>query len=419
MPRKSRRNGFGTIISVGTATRPAFVIRWFEGSKRKQKSGFNTRTDAAEALARVRVGLGDGTLVEKRKATVAFDAVARDWLRLKSAPNLRSHDDNLERYEKHVAPFFGDCPLTAVTPTRILEFRAKLQASMVSRKRRGEDGKVRTVETKMAPRTVNLILALVRVILRFAVRLKHIPISPIASLDRGELMLSVEKTKMAPPIEDAAAAGRLLAAVREIGEETNRPSIYPLLATLLYTGARRGEAAGLIWPDVDFPRRMITIRHSYSGPTKSAKHRQVPMPPELVDILKAYKVADPWKRDLVFPDSTGEMYSPDSKVPQTVLWAALERAGLPRIRIHDLRHAYASFMLMAGSGLADVQDNLGHSTPVLTKETYGHLAEGHRIREASRISFPAPPPTAKVLPFVAPAPDASNDVPDAKRLVRG
>src|SRR4029079_10178626 len=111
------------------ATNPAFAIRWWEGSRRKQKSGFRTRTDAADALARIRTGLGDGTLVDRRRAAIGIDETAHQWLDLHSKPNLRSHPDNEERYRKHVGPFFGDCPLAAVTATRVLEFRAKLQMS--------------------------------------------------------------------------------------------------------------------------------------------------------------------------------------------------------------------------------------------------------------------------------------------------
>jgi len=105
--RRRRRSGFGYIISKGTTSHPAFVIRWYEGTNRKQKSGFTTRTAAAEGLARVRTGLGDGTLVTKRRAVVGFDKVAKEWLELHSKPNLRSHDDNQERYVKHLEPFFG------------------------------------------------------------------------------------------------------------------------------------------------------------------------------------------------------------------------------------------------------------------------------------------------------------------------
>ncbi len=57
-----------------------------------------------------------------------------------------------------------------------------------------------------------------------------------------------------------------------------------------------------------------------------------------------------------------------------VLHAACDAAGVVRMRIHDLRHAHASLWLMAGGSIADVQRNLGHSTPVLTVNTYGHIA---------------------------------------------
>src|SRR4051812_15383998 len=216
MSRRARRNGFGTIIATGTTTHPAFVIRWWEGSRRKKKSGFRTRTDASEALARIRTGLGDGTLVEKRRAAIGFDEIAKQWLELHSKPNLRSHADNDERYRKHVAPFFGDCPLAAVTPTRILELRAKLQARMIARKYRDASGKVSIVETRMAAPTVNQVMALVRSILRFAVANGHIPASPTDRLGRGKLMLPIEHPKKPPPIERPEDVGRLLGALRQI-----------------------------------------------------------------------------------------------------------------------------------------------------------------------------------------------------------
>src|SRR3569833_1420392 len=98
MAKRARRNGFGTIISTGTTTNPAFAIRWWEGSRRKQQSGFRRRTDAAEALARVRTGLGDGTLVEKRRAGIGFDEVARQWHDLHSRATLRTNELNEMNY---------------------------------------------------------------------------------------------------------------------------------------------------------------------------------------------------------------------------------------------------------------------------------------------------------------------------------
>jgi len=403
MARRARRNGFGTIIATGTTTRPAFVIRWWEGSRRKKKSGFRTRTEAAEALSRVRAGLGDGTLVEKRKAAIAFSTIAEDWLRLHSAPNLRSHADNLARYERHVKPFFGDAPLTTITPTRILELRAKLKSTVVVRKHhREEDGKHRAIETKLAPRTVNLILALVRSILRFAVASGHVPASPTDRLGRGKLMLPIEQSKLAPPIDNAEDVGKLLAAMREIGEATHRPSLFPLFATLAFTGMRRGEAFGLSWSDVDLSRRLVSIRRSYDGVTKSGRHRTVPVPGELVSILREWRLRAPRGSDgLVFPDdATGAMVSANATFPQGALWSALKRVGLRRIRLHDLRHQCVAAFLMAGGSIYDASKNLGHASVAFTAAVYGHLSGDHRVAESDRLSFKIPAQaTGIVLPF--------------------
>ena len=365
MTRRQRRSGFGTVISTGTATHPAFMIRWFESQRRKQQSGFASRTAAMEALARVRVGLGDGTLVEKRRASISFDAVARQWLALHSKPNLRSHRHNVFRYERHVAPVLGAAPLSAVTPTRILGLRQKLQADV-------------------SAATVNRVLALVRTILNHAVAAGHIGTSPIARLGRGRLMLAVERGKLAPPIEKAGDVGRLLAAVAEIERESGRAGLHALFATLVYTGCRRGEVLGLRWGDVDLDRRILTVRRSYAGLTKSGKHRTVPIAPPLADILRAHRAGA--RGELVFPSASGGMHSPNAKL-EDVLFSALERIGHPRIRVHDLRHVFASHFVMSGGDIFTLQRILGHSSPQLTSDTYAHLSSGHMATAADRVSF--------------------------------
>lgn len=76
-------------------------------------------------------------------------------------------------------------------------------------------------------------------------------------------------------------------------------------------GHAKGKPCACAWPDVDFKNRMVTIRHSYEGTSKSGRHRTVPIPPELVKILQEHKLADPWNggpRRLVFPNDSGEMW---------------------------------------------------------------------------------------------------------------
>jgi integrase len=389
--RSSRRSFFGTIYSTGTTTHPRFSIRWYEGKARRKRSGFKSRTDAAEALARVRAGLSDGTLIEKRRARISLDKAASEWLKLHSKPNLRSHDDNEERYRRHVKPYLGGVPLSAVSPGRILELRAKLQ-----RKTRTIGKGEEAVQRHLANRTINLTMALVRSILRFAVANGHILAAPTDRIGRGKLMLAVEKSKLAPPIGTAEEVGRLLEAVRQIGEETHRPGLYGLFATLVYTGLRRGEACGLRWADVDLQRRLIMVRRSYDEHTKSGKERLVPVSAELVPILEQHKLADPWNGSLVFPGDDGKLMSPDVRL-RKVMWDACDRCKLHRIRVHDLRHVFASYFVMSGGDIFTLQRILGHSTPQITSDTYAHLSPTHLAGVADRVSFPAPKRSANVI----------------------
>lgn len=354
------------MIDEGTPTNPSFTIRWREGSRRRGKRGYKTVREAQEALARIRAGRADGVLEARRPTTLTFTKAGKEWLMLHSKPNLRSHDDNQERWDNHVCPFFGDIPLVQVTPTRILEFRAHLQAK----------------KTALAPATINRCLALVRSVLKFAVVAGHIPASPTDAVGRGKLMLKTPHLKLAPPFDNVEEVGRLLAVTEQMF-----PRLHGLIATALYTGMRKGELCGLHWRDVDTKRKFITVRRSYDGLTKSGKTREVPIPPELAQILAQHRLACPFKGELAFPDDAGEMMSTNVRL-QRPLAKALEKAELRTIRFHDLRHAYASFYLMAGGTIVDLQRNLGHSTPVLTTETYGHLSPDHRVKEAARISFP-------------------------------
>jgi integrase len=100
----------------------------------------------------------------------------------------------------------------------------------------------------------------------------------------------------------------------------------------------------------------------------------------------------------VFPDDGGAMIARFDQQWQQTLGAALDRAGLPRLTLHQLRHAYASFFVMSGGSIFDLQRNLGHSSVMLTSEVYAHLSPDHRLSDAQRISYPEPQPAA-VIPL--------------------
>ena len=157
-----------------------------------------------------------------------------------------------------------------------------------------------------------------------------------------------------------------------------KPEYYPLFFLLSRTGMRIGEALALQWPDVLLAEKKIRVRQSWGSGSyttpKSGRTRIVPLTPDLhsmLSVLKsAHTISDP-KQSLVFPgkagnpQSAGNLYS-RAHVP------VLMRAGLRHIRIHDLRHTYATLLLREGCPLVDVSKLLGHSTVNLTAQTYYH-----------------------------------------------
>jgi integrase len=152
-----------------------------------------------------------------------------------------------------------------------------------------------------------------------------------------------------------------------------------LLWFALATGARAGEQLALKWSDIAWTEPAASVRFRRScrkgvtGPTKSKHHRSVPLPPELADALLEAR-NDAGARELVFVDRQnrqlrlGQLHS--------ALERTLKRAQLRKVRWHDLRHSFASHLVMAGVALMVVQQRLGHTTIAMTMR-YSHLDPDH------------------------------------------
>lgn len=116
-------------------------------------------------------------------------------------------------------------------------------------------------------------------------------------------------------------------------------------------------------------------------PKSARSRRTVPIPPETIEILKEQresnnrdrrKAGDLWhENDLAFPNPAGGPR--DSAYRSISFHVALERAGLPRMRLHDLRHTAATHLLTKHVHPKVVQDLLGHSTIAITLDTYSHV----------------------------------------------
>jgi integrase len=147
----------------------------------------------------------------------------------------------------------------------------------------------------------------------------------------------------------------------------------PIVLTALYTGMRRGEILKLKWEDVDFDQKIIFVRNSKNG-----QLREIPMNNLLVNELKNIKFKSPY----VF---CNENRKPFGSVRKS-FDSALRRAGIEDFCFHDLRHTFASHLVMSGVDLLTAKELLGHMTIKMTLR-YAHLSPFHKSAAVESLRF--------------------------------
>lgn len=182
-----------------------------------------------------------------------------------------------------------------------------------------------------------------------------------------------------------------------------------LLLVLYYTGARRGEALGLMWQDIDFYKKMISIRRDVDfasnalGTVKTkCSLRDIPMPPQLEAVLRPLRGTD---KAFLFPAPESGGFIPQStfvrrwerlmkamaekNAEQMEADSSIERIeqedGKSILTAHYFRHNYTSILYNAGVDLLAAQKYLGHADVKTTLSIYSHLSEGKEQESAERV----------------------------------
>ena len=164
----------------------------------------------------------------------------------------------------------------------------------------------------------------------------------------------------------------------------------PLLMAVL-TGVRQGELLALRCSDIDWAQRSAFIRRSYTGgrlnePKTPTSRRAVPLPASLISELRKWKLACPnGAEDLVFPnDACG--FEDAGNLRARGFYPALRRAGMRRVRFHDLRHTAATLLLNSGEPPKNVQTLLGHASATIRLNTYAHAIPSSLQGSTDRLS---------------------------------
>lgn len=239
----------------------------------------------------------------------------------------------------HILPTFGSFRMNRITRSDVVAFHHAVK------------------EKGYAAGTCNRMLVLMKFIYNCAIRWDILPAD-------GNPCVGVE------PFEDNGARERYLTQeeVQRLFDELDayrNVQVGQVIRLLLYTGARKRELLDARWDEIDFSRRMLTVPAARS---KSKKPRHIPLSDAAVELLQSLPRQDdiPW----VF-------FNPKTKKPLVSMFCSWDtirkRTGIPELRLHDLRHSYASFLVNAGRSLYEVQKLLGHYDPKVTMR-YAHLS---------------------------------------------
>jgi len=182
---------------------------------------------------------------------------------------------------------------------------------------------------------------------------------------------------------------------------TKESRFYPLYLIAWVTGMRRSELLGLQWPDIDFQHNQLKVRRSLvkiegglvlQEPKTKLSRRTITIPSKATFILQEHlqmqkdegrKKIDYNPSAFVFCNSSGRPYYPDYVTHK--FQEDVKRAGLRQVRFYDLRHAHATFLLQLGEDIKVISDRLGHSTIMLTGDTYTHVQQDIQKRVAQKL----------------------------------
>lgn len=168
------------------------------------------------------------------------------------------------------------------------------------------------------------------------------------------------------------------------------------------TGMRRGEVLGLRWCDIDFDKSQLAVRNAIvsvayeileSSP-KNHQARVIDLDPATTALLVRHRArqaregeelgADYDDRDLVICAEDGKPIHPQSF--SQAFDRAVSRAGVRRIRLHDLRHTHATIAVKAGVPVKVISERLGHESPAFTLKQYAHVLPGMQAEAAELIA---------------------------------
>lgn len=335
-----------------------YTVHTADGPKRKAVYG-KTKAEVRAKLTKALAERDSGLVFEAENPVVK--SYLERWLEdsVKDSVKQSTYESYEYMVRRHLVPAFGSKRLRNLSPAQVQNlYRQKLDSGL-------------------SRRTVQLIHTTLHKALKQAMKWGLVPRNVAEAVDAPR----PQKKEIHPLAPEQVK--RFL----EAAQGDRLEALYGLAVT---SGLREGELLGLRWQDVDLERRAVRVRQqltrtktglSFTTP-KNGKGRNVAIMDLTVAALKAHrkrqadersKMGDLWQdTHLVFTSITGTPLDVGNLTNRSFR-PLLERASLPRIRFHDLRHTFATLFLSNGTHPKIVQEMLGHTNISMTMDTYSHV----------------------------------------------
>ncbi|MBT9156282.1 MAG: Transposase [Firmicutes bacterium] len=334
----------------------------------KRKSFYGkTRKEVADKLAKALAEVKNGGFVEPARTTLG-EWLDR-WLTGYKAGTLKQ--GTYEGYELlirvHIKPALGNIPMAKLQANMLQAF---YNEKLANGRADGKGG--------LSTRLVRYLHAVIRQALQQAVK-------------EGLLQRNVADATSPPTIKNKQMRPLTEAELLTFFEAARDDRLFAAFLLAATTGLRRGELLGLCWDCVDLEHGAITVQRQLLSlkagqvleeTTKSkAGKRSVTLTDDAVRELKLYRKRQLQERllmgeafqdnGLVFCKEDGTFLNIQEFTKRFQRW--LEKAGLPKVRLHDLRHTHATLLLKRGVPAKLVQERLGHSSITMTLDLYSHV----------------------------------------------
>jgi len=329
--------------------------------KRHFESVRGRKGDAQRRLTELLASLDKGVYTPLGKLTLAEHL--RNWLAgyVKTNCSERTLEGYQAIVENHLIPALGHILLKQLVPQAVQAYYGKACE-------------------KLSARTVHHQHRVLSEALKYAVRQGYLGRNPCELVDPPRPQNKAMRTLTPEELETVL-------------ETASDNQFYPVIYTAVSTGLRRAELLALRWRDIDFDSESILVSRTlhkghgvieFKEPKTEHSRRRVSMTPKLVAFLTEYKA----EKESLFLH-LGHLLRPDELIFANVEGKPIDpgvlshnfariakRAGLENVRFHDLRHTFASLMLLRGAKPKVISEALGHSSVAFTMDVYSHIIEG-------------------------------------------